>query len=257
MKKRYIIPIAIIAIYFIVFFFALGGTNKLKKDRQVATLLVGDNTVFTLKKQSWETVTDADALAKLDWTKFRVYVSNEDYGENYVWHDDKWYIFNDKREAKNYIGRFVAYQANYDMPIKKFTTKENTNLGVVQEVLQANSLDPNSEFTVNEVISVDYDNDGITENFYLISNAFPFDFIPNKTFTIVFMEKNKAITYLYSSIQETGDFTGCKPYISGIIDTNSDNVYEIIFSCGRYSAEEELNILYEYKNGIFKIDASN
>ena len=43
----------------------------------------------------------------------------------------------------------------------------------------------------------------------------------------------------------------------GKIIYNNDDIYEFILSCGKYSIEEEVNMLYQLDNDNFKILISN
>ena len=102
-----------------------------------------------------------------------------------------------------------------------------------------------------------YSDKWYVEDFYLVSNAFPLDFDPEYIFSIAFMVKDKKIYYLYNDISKNTSFNGCKPYYNSFMDVNNDGVYEIILSCGKYSASEQVDMLYNYTDKGFKIIISN
>ena len=71
------------------------------------------------------------------------------------------------------------------------------------------------------------------------------------------MVKDGKVSYLYNDISKNNSFNGCKPYINTFLDTNNDGTYEMILSCGKYSANEEVDMLYGYKENEFQILISN
>ena len=129
----------------------------------------------------------------------------------------------------------------------------NKEIGKYQE----NSLPTNEELTVSNLIALDFDDDGVDENFYFISNAFPLDETPENIFSIVFMEKSGVIYKMYNSIEKNKGYNGCKPYINDIIDVNDDDKYEIILTCAKYSVETPIDMLYTFTNNDFRIIISN
>ena len=113
-------------------------------------------------------------------------------------------------------------------------------------------------FTSIYKVSVDYDTDGEDEDFYIISNVFPSDFEPETSFAIAFMVKNNQIYYLYNDVSKyTGSLNGCKPYYHSFIDTNYDDIYEVIVSCGRYGADDQVDMLFSWEEESFKLLISN
>ena len=71
------------------------------------------------------------------------------------------------------------------------------------------------------------------------------------------MEKNGSIYYLYKAIENNDGQNGCKPYLNSLIDIDEDQVYEIVLSCGYYSVEKRLDMLYSFKDNQFKLLLSN
>lgn len=255
-NKRYIVLIAILIIYIIIMIWWLGADN-VKKSNNSTTILVGDNTVWNYSDKQWLNITNKTTIKDMDWKKFTVYLDNEKKGNYYLWHDDKWYLFDEDKNAINATGQLIAFRSNYDIKIKNFTTASITDDTYINKVLLEKDLSISSKFTTKSMTLFDIDNDGIEEEFYVISNVFALDFTPDIIFSIVFMVKDSKIYYIYNDISQNIGNNGCKPYLNSFIDVNEDNNYEVIVSCGRYSISEPVDMLYEFNKEEFKILISN
>lgn len=255
-KKTYIIILIVLIVYFLVFFFLFGKKN-IDQEKYSTTFVIGDSTVWNYSGKKWVNITSETSMAKLDWQKFDVYVDNQKLGNYYLWHDDKWYAFNDNKEAITITGKMLAYKSNHEIKIQEYKEEEITDFSYVHQVLKENNLSTSSILTTSNQSTIDIDNDGIEEKLYLISNVFALDFVPDTVFSIVFMVKDGEIKYLYKDISKNTGFNGCKPYINYVLDTNNDNKNEIILSCGKYSDQKTVDMLYKYTEGEFKIAISN
>ncbi len=256
-KRTYIIILIVLAIYFLLLYLFIGKDN-VKKTTYSTTIMVSNNTVWSLSGKRWLNITKQSSIESLNWQKFNTYVDNQNLGNNYVWHDDKWYIFDKNKEAITYTGKFLAYKANFDISVLPYEEENITDLTYVKEVLTANDLSTDSQFTTASKTAVDIDSDGIKEEFYIVSNAFASDFVPSTLFSIVFMVKDSEIYYIYNDISDNNlEYKECKPYFNYFLDINNDKTYEMILSCGRYSIKEEVNMLYEYTPDGFNIIISN
>lgn len=254
-KRTYIILLIILVAYFLLLYLFIGKDN-LKKESFSTTIMVGDNTVWALSGKRWLNITKQSSIDSLNWQKFTVFVDNENLGKNYVWHDDKWYIFDKNKNAVVKTGKFLAYRANYKINVLNYEEENITDLTYVNKVLEENNL--SSPFTASSKTTLDIDNDNIKEDFYIISNAFADEFVPDTLFSIVFMVKNGKIYYIYKDISTNDlDYKECKPYFNYFLDIDDDKTYEMILSCGRYSIKEEINMLYSYTKDGFKIIISN
>ncbi len=257
MKKRYIVILIIIIVYFTVFFL-LYGKDELKYSKLKTTLIIGDNTIWQLDEKKWYNIANTNDKEELNWTLFTVFADNEKLGNYYLVFDDKWYIYDNKRNPISYSGSIVAYSANYEMKIKNFTQEKISDYTKVNEALSENNITINNqELTSNTQISVDIDNDGVDEKIYVVGNVFPIESNPEYIFSIVFMEKNDIIYPIYKSIEKNKNYNGCKPYINTIIDVNDDNKYEIVLSCSQYSTEGTIDMLYKFNKNKFSIIVSN
>ena len=255
-KNTYITLIVIIAIFFVFMFFVFGLPNMKQKDYS-ATIIVSDEAIWDYQGKKWKNINSSAFIQKLNWKKYKIFVNNLEVGNYYLWKDDKWYAFDDKKTAVNIDGDLLAYKSNFDLKVYSFNEEEITDRTYVDEVLSEHQLSTNSQFTSSSKISFDFDYDGVSEEFYLVSNVFPDDFIPDNIFSLVFMVKNGEIYPIYTDISLNKGFNGCKPYFRSFLDVNNDNTSEFILSCGRYSTAGVVDMLYEFRNDEFKIVISN
>ena len=255
-KSTYVVLLVMLVTFFVVMFLAFGLGN-IKKGKYTTTLLVGNDTVWTYSNKKWNNISKVSAIKEFNWNKFKVFNNNKEIGDYYLWHDDKWYAFDEKKNAIPMEGELLAYDANYDIDVVDFKEEEITDRTYVNKVLEENDLSISSKTTTETLVRVDYDKDGIEEEFYLISNVFALDFTPDITFSIVFMVKDDTIYYIYKDISTNKIYNGCMPYFTAFLDSDNDNNYEFVLSCARYSVSSVVKMLYKNENGKFKILISN
>lgn len=257
-KKTYIVLIVIVVVFFVVMF-AFFGLQSLRENSQESVFIVGDSSVWAYSKKKWYTISSTSALKKLDWKKYQIFLDNKKFGKYYLWNDsEKWYAFDNDKNAVKLEGNMFAYNANYDINVHDYTLdKIDDNNEYVNQVLEKNGLSISSKFTAANKVSFDFDNDGNIEDFYLITNVFPLDFKPDITFSLVFMVKNNTIYDIYTDVSENETFDGCKPYFNTFFDYNDDNTYEFVLSCARYSVSEQIDMLYRFSDNKFKIIISS
>lgn len=254
-RRKYFIIIVILLIYFIAMYL-LFGVDEVKKSKVATTLLVGDSTVWNYSGRSWTNVTNSQMISALDWQKFMVYVNREKLGNYYVWNNDKWYLFDNDKKAVSYSGLLFAYKADFDMNITNFETNQITDFIYVNEVLTKHNLVTTVNYTVSTVSSIDFDQDGTTEDFYVVSNVFSGEKV-DQYFSFVFMVKNNKIYMLYEDVDKNDGVNGCKPYLNLVGDVDDDRKNELILTCARYSNQTPIDMLYEFEEDAFKIVISN
>lgn len=256
-KKRVYIILIIILIVFLIVMFSLFGAKNIKEEKTSEILIVGDETVWKYSEKKWHNITYKSTLQDLSWKKYKVFENNQEIGNYYLWYSDKWYVFDDKKNAVNVEGDIFAYTANFDLKVNNHTKEEVDNYEFVNYVLESNGISTSSKFTSIYKIDLDIDNDFNDETFYLISNAFPLDFEPEKSFSIAFMVKDNNIYYIYKDVTANKGFNGCKPYYNTFLDVDNDNVSELILSCSKYGVSDRVDMLYKYEDDGFKIIISN
>ena len=257
-KGKYLILVVILAIYFLIFYF-IYGRDSIAKSKKNGTLIIDNNAIWQVENGNWRNISYASEIEGLSWQEYKVYLSNSYFGTYFLWNsENKWYLFDSEQNPINYDGNMIASNLNYELNFKEFTTREITYYNEINKVLTENGLaSDQKEYTVKDLVSIDYDGDGIIENFYLLSNVFPLETNPNVIFTIVFMEKNSVTYPMYSSVENNDGFNGCKPYISAIFDADGDKEYEILLSCGKYSENGTMETLYKFEKDSFKILINN
>ena len=257
--KVYILLIVFLAIFFVVMFL-LFGVDNIKQEKYTTTIIVGDTSVWKYENRKWLNIRTRTSLDELSWNKFHVFSNNKEIGEYYLWYNqNRWYAFDEKKNAVQTDTSLLAYQANFDMKVYDYEVETiDATDKYVQKVLQDHNIGLSSTFTSIYKTRLDFDNDSKEEEFYILSNAFPMGADPDRIFSIAFMVKDDEISYLYEDIfEKTNSYNGCKPYYNAFLDTNNDNKYEIILSCGRYSATNQVDMLYQYIDKKFKILISN
>lgn len=255
-NRTYIILLSCLAVFGIVMFLVFGVGN-IKNGTYSSTIIVGDSTILSYNNKKWKNISYKSSIEKLNWDTYKVYSNNKFVGNYLMYYSDKWYVFDKKKNSIDIDGAMLAYKSNYKIDVLDFSYENIKADSYVNQVLSDNNISLSSSFTSLNKTSVDFDNDGYVEDFYLVSNAFPLDFDPEYIFSIAFMVKDKKIYYLYNDISKNTSFNGCKPYYNSFMDVNNDGVYEIILSCGKYSASEQVDMLYNYTDKGFKIIISN
>ncbi len=237
--------------------FLLFGVDNIRQEKMATTIIVGDHSVWTYKDKKWMNLRSRSSFSQLSWTNFQVFQDNERMGEYYLWYQDKWYVFDAKKNAIPITGNLIAYQSNYDLNIRSFKQEEVQDFQSVYTVLENNNLGISSEFTSIYKVPFDIDGDSLEEEFYIISNAFPMDFDPDQIFSIAYMVKDDVIYPIYTDISKNTSFNGCKPFYQSFLDVNQDGIYELILSCAHYSVSDQVDMLYQFDQGAFKIIISN
>ncbi len=237
-------------------YFAL-AKGELAKKKEATTIIIGDSTIWNYSDNSWLNITNGDTIEDISWLDYTVYLDNKKLGNYYLWYNDKWYIFDSNKKSINKEGNLLAFRSNYNIKIADFEVNNIRNYYNVAKVLEENNLSTSSKYTVASEVELDIDNDNNKETLYFISNAFPIDFYPTTIFSIVFILKDGKIETLYKNISSNTTNNGCKPYLSAIIDVDQDNTYELVISCGKYSVEKPIDMLYKLTDDGFKILISN
>ena len=257
-KKRTYIILIILLLAFALFMFVMFGRDYVKKGKYSTVLIIGNNTVFTYDNKMWKRITNVNSLNDLSWKKYSVFVDKENIGNYYLSRDDRWYAFDDEKNAIDIDGDLLGISSNHDITVLKVDEilVDNSDT-IVQEVLLDNNLSISSEFTSAYKVVFDFDNDGSDEEFYILSNAFPTTFTPTDYFSIAFMVKDNKIYYIYNDFRTNDLFNGCKPYFNTFLDIDNDNKYEFIFSCSAFSENGRADMLYKFSQNNFKIIISN
>ena len=262
-KKIMIVMLIVLAVYALIMFLVLGGTKTFKKTNSQITIIMGDNATFTYNGSFWTYVELETTYSKLNWLKYDVYENNQLLGNYRMWHNDKWYVFDGDEEHRTPVSvteDFIALRADSSIKLTPFESNKITDYSYVNAVLDSYGIQA-SYLTVDQVVTIDIDNDSIDENFYFISNSLPRENPENFNFTIVFMEKKGDKYNIYTDIQEMENSDGCKPFMRAVLDYDLDGEQEIIFACGGLSARKQKDYIYKFNHNNtldeFKLIVSN
>ncbi len=256
MKKVYVFLIFVIFGIGIIMFL-LFGLDSVRREKYETVLVVSDDTTWIYQNKGWLHVSSADQYNELNWQKYHVFENNKSIGSYDLWHDDKWYIFDDNKNAIMANGTWFGYKSNYEIEVENFSKEEISEDGYVISALNDKGLPLDNKYTTSYKSSVDIDKDGIIEDFYVISNVFASGDHPKKTFSFVFMVKDNQIYYLYDDVREYKAYSGCVPDIIAFLDADDDQVDELVVSCGQYSNLGRIDMLYNFDGEKFKILISN
>ena len=258
-QKSYMILIVFLIIFALIMYLLVARKN-IQEEKKVSTIIVGNTSVWNYYNKKWVNVKKQSTKEKINWETFKVYEDNKYLGDYSVWNDStKWYYFDKKNNSITPNGKVLAYSSNFDITIDDYNEKqiEDSDKKYINYVLEENNLSTSSKFTSSYKVEIDYDSDSQMEEFYIISNAFPTEFEPDQIFSLAFMVKGNTIYYLYRDIDENKVNNGCKPYYNYFLDFNKDGVDEVILSCGRFSDNGTVDMLYKQENNEFKIQISN
>ena len=256
-NKVYIVLLVILFVFFIVMFL-LFGVENIKQESYSSTIIVGNSSVFQYKKEKWMNIRMRSSLDELSWNTFKVYQDRQKLGEYELWYsDNRWYAFDQDRNAVKTEENIFAYDGNYDLKITYPEEQQVSDLEYVNQLLLENNISTTEELTSLYKINIDIDNDTIEEDFYIASNVFTVGYTPEKTFSFAFMVKDNMIYPIYQDIRENNFYDACKPYFNVFLDVNNDQKYEFILSCGKYSNQVQMDVLYQFVENQFKILISN
>ena len=87
-SKRVYVTLIVILIVFCVIMFLAFGVNNIRQENLSSTLIVGDNTTWSLSKKKWIYLRNNSTMEKYNWVKFHVFEDNKKLGDYLLWHGD-------------------------------------------------------------------------------------------------------------------------------------------------------------------------
>ena len=253
-KKLYIVLLIILFVFGALMYY-LFGRDYHKNDSHEATI-VTDNVVWSLNNNRWSTITNNTSLDSLNWKKYDVYVNHEKLGNYYLWKDNNiWRVFDDNKKALYVDGEILGINSNYNISVSKTNVVDVNDNSIFRQILEDNDVSlSNSNYNSFTKIPLDFDKDGIIEEFYILSNVFSED---STYYSLAFMLKNDRLYYIYKNISSGNGFNGCKPYYNSFLDIDGDSKDELILSCSSYSVNGQSNILYSFDGEKFDVVISS
>lgn len=136
----------------------------------------------------------------------------------------------------NITERFIAVTENQSHSLVPFKLEKINNADVdeITELLKQQGIVKIGKVSLSQKVSIDLDNDGITEDIISVSNVFN----PagrDKDFSLVYIRKQGKTYMILNKMEKAHNLTeSCMPFIGGFIDVNNDKIYEIIIGCSYY-----------------------
>ena len=246
----------LVIIFIILLGISIYVLNNKKKSNEDIILVIDNSSFWKYSDNIWSNVKGKSNLTSYNWKKFKIFSNKEYVGEDYLVYDDKWYAFNDNKEAVKLDGDLFAYSSNKEIDYYNYPVSDITDTSSVDSVLEDLGLVNDNNFSKYFKIDFDIDNDSIDEEFYVISNAF-LENVSGKVFSIVYMVKDNTIYYIFKKIVSEGPFNGCKPYINSFLDVDGKGNRELIVSCANYSDGKRYDMLYSFDDLKYKILVAN
>ena len=250
-NKKTIITIIIIMVTYLVLAVVLFGLDNFLSIFQKVNIVLSTGDKWQLKNGKWSDIEDEKDY---NWKKFNVYIDNQLLGKYDLLYNNKWYIYDKKRNSIKYDGKLLGITGNKKYEIIDFQNQDfdTTGENLLKKILNEKNIDYPDEFTYTSRVTMDIDGDGKEEDIYTVSNAFTYETDVNKKFSIIFINDDKLYVLYekYADIENQYDL--CVPKVNSIIDIGKDSKYELIFECTYFSEIGRCASMYEFKDGIYK-----
>lgn len=184
--------------------------------------------------------------------KFAVYVDNKYYGNYKLKYGTVWNLFDDNESYVEYYGDLFAYSNNFNVNIA------NYEIGAVgaNEVLEINNIlnhefNPNT-LSINEVVQIDLDSNGIMDKIVNISNL-DSDEQEQYYFNLCYVVVNNQIKVIINDSVDSRELLKYPVYRLRYIFKYADNeFYSFIMQEGYFSnVGKTQNNLYDAINGEY------
>lgn len=248
-KKKYIIVFVILAIYILIIFLT-NGKNIIRENFDSVYMMISPSTQWKFEKGNWTIATN---IVDYSLKSFHTYVDNKPFGNYNVTYNNKFYLFDDKRNSIKYDGNLIAIRGSIPIDIINFKDEKiEPSIEVVSNALKEKNINASIENIRVRKIEIDLDNDRQTENIYITSNVF-YAKENEDSFALVFIVENNQIVYIYEEIEKyIKTLEMCTPYIQNIIDIDKDKKYEIVMGCEYFSNNGVCHNLYDNKTNRYK-----
>ena len=248
MQKKYIVLIAIIAVYILVMVLIFDIDRDTIVDNTY--IVIGENTRWKYVDDEWSTLEINDSV--FNRNKFKVYKDQVYKGSYFIQnYDDTWYFFDEQNTSYDLYGQLFAYKSDREIEVVNFT-EEAPSITEIKSLLNNYKIKINSFDDLSQVqkISMDFDNDGNDEYIYSLSNYMN-STVSNNIFSIVVYVDNDKIYDIVKSLDDNVKYIYS---VSNIIDANEDKSYEIIIEHEKpLNASMNCHSMYGIKKGKYDI----
>lgn len=250
-KKKIVIVISILLIYFVIMMIFF-GFDSLKKKVNHLEILISPTTYLKYEKGVWEKA-DEDATELLGKT-YQIYGNHQYlYDAILQYTEDKWYAFDkNNKPLLSFPKNFFAYRGNMKVDVVNYHSVEMSEAEIKEatNILKKYNITFQPSFTKTMKLEFDFNNDGVEENLYIISNALGME-EQSIYFSIAYIENSGNIEIL---IEKISDSMYQIPTLNlrELIDINQDKKYEFVFEYSYFDQLGTSHEIFEYQNGIYK-----
>ena len=253
MKKKYIIFLVILAVVYIGAMFLLNRATLLQnhKEKNSSYLILGYDTFLRFFDGSIETIEDVNKVTANRY--FDVYMNNE-YQGLYTMKlvSDTWHFYDSSSKEVRLTGNLLATAGNQKITPVSFSIDSLNET----ELQQLQGIDY-STLTINEKVVLDFDQDGVEEELWNISNLYndTLDY-SDKIYAIIAYVDNGTIQFLhqFENTKNSEQQTGYLYRISNIIRIGQSEFYDIIIKRSRpFGNAGDCHLLYSYVDGKYEL----
>ena len=222
--------------------------NIINADEQKKLLIIDDISTWEYDNDKWYKYNNTDYYNY----SFSTYVNNNYYGIYKIEKDDGYNLYNNQNQLVSYNGDLVAISSNFNIKLKPYVLAmiNNEDLTEINTILNGSFI--TTDFTINQSVVIDLDNNGIDDIIVNVSNLDEEneqDFF----FNLMYIKlNNQEPQVLIKDNVEERDVLATPTYgIKYIITGN--NSYDSIIVQDRYFSytRKTTNTLYEWQNGIY------
>ena len=217
--KNIIILLVLLILYIVMVVFFSSDKNNSQVD---GYLIVGDSLIYQKKGDDFEQLTDVPDLSDF---VFNVYDGNDKIENIKIqYNSNEWYFFDENYNEKELDNFRIAYTNNFDIKvndssIQKYSSSDEEYIKEVTK--ETNDFSLQSYRNSLDKLVLDYDNDGIDETLYSITN-FSYQVTDYRMMSYLFVVDDGDIQILDSA-------EGLNPFIIiDALDLNGDSKMDVI-----------------------------
>lgn len=252
MKKKYKILFISLIIYLVITFILLALTGNMDVLFKKYIVLSPD-IVLTYKNDNLSLYNK-----KIKKKNIELYYGNEYMGSYKFSYKNNELKFMDgkKNIFETYDNQFFGYSKNLDVNIIPFENNQMNEFEIekLNQILNNLEIKGYEMLSISDKISIDYDNDGINDNIYIVSNLF-LESINKKVFSLIYyLDDNNNPVFIYKKISNiTNMYNLCVPSINNIVDLNKDSNYEMFIECNYFDNIGTEYSIYKFENRSYNI----
>ena len=252
MKKKYIILFSVVIVYLVITFILLAVTGNIDGIGKKYIVLSPD-IVLTYKNDNLSLYTK-----KIKKKNIELYYNNEYMGSYKFSYKDNEIQFIDKNKNtfETHDNQFFGYSKSLNIDIIPFENNQMNDLEIekLNQILNNLGISGYEILSISDKINIDYNNDGINDDIYIVSNLF-LESINKKVFSLIYyLDENSNPVFIYKNINNTTSmYNLCVPSINNIVDLNKDSNYEMFIECNYFDNIGTEYSIYKFENKSYNI----